>query len=108
MIVAFPTNNQKTINEKIGFSKYILLIDTDTGEKKLLDNPVFEKASHLEKVRDCGENGLETGKILPKILKEYNVQKFYGIKFGEGLLDNLEIYGIEVAFTDKKEIEANL
>ena len=108
MIVAFPTNNQKTINEKIGFSKYILLIDTDTGEKKLLDNPVFEKASHLEKVRDCGENGLETGKILPKILKEYNVQKFYGIKFGEGLLDNLEIYGIKPVYTDKKEIKFNL
>ena len=108
MIVAFPTNNQKTINEKIGFSKYILLIDTDTREKKLLDNPVFEKASHLDRVRNCGENGLETGKILPQILKEYNVKKFYAVKFGEGLLDNLEIYGVEPVFTDKKEIEANL
>ena len=63
MIVAFPTNNQKTINEKIGFSKYILLIDTDTGEKKLLDNPIFENASHLEKVRDCGKTGLKREKF---------------------------------------------
>ncbi len=108
MIVAFPTNNQKTINEKIGFSKYILIIDTDTKEKNLLENPVFEKASHLDKVRDCGENGLETGKILPKLLQEYNVEIFYGLKFGEGLLDNLEIYGIKPVYTDKKEIEANL
>jgi len=108
MIVAFPTNNQKTINEKIGFSKYILIINTDTKEKILLENPVFEKASQLDKVREYGENGLETGKILPKLLKEYNVEKFYGIKFGEGLLDNLEIYGIEPVYTEKKEIEANL
>ena len=107
MVIAFPTNNQRTINEKIGFSKYILIINTDTNEKTLLKNPVFETALKLDKVRDCGENGLETGKILPKLLKEYNVEKFYGLKFGEELLDNLEVY-IEAIVTDKKEIESNL
>ncbi len=107
MRAAFPTNNQKTINEKIGFSKYILIIDTDTNEKILLENPVFEEAMHLKEIRDCGENGLETGKILPKLLKEYNVDVFYGLKFGEGMLDNLEIYGIKPIITDKKEIKAN-
>ena len=108
MRIAFPTNNQKTINEKIGFSKYILIIDTDTNEKALIENPVFEEARNLDKVRDCGENGLETGKILPPLLKKYNVKKFYGLKFGEGMLDNLEVYGITPVITDKKEIEANL
>ena len=108
MRVAFPTNNQKTINEKIGFSKYILIIEIETNEKILLENPVFEEAKKLGKPRDCGENGLETGKILPPLLKKYNVKKFYGLKFGEGMLDNLEIYGITPIVTDKKEIEANL
>ncbi len=108
MIIAFPTNNQKTINEKIGFSKYILIINTDTNEKILLDNPVFEKASQLKKARDCGENGLETGRILPKILKQYNVEFFYASKFGEGLLDTLELYNIKPVYTNKKEVKANL
>ena len=107
MIVAFPTSNQKTINERIAFSKYILIVNTNTNEKKLLENPVF-KDLLLDKARDCGENSLRTGQILPKILKEYNVEKFYGLKIGEGLLDNLEIYGITPIVTEKKEIEANL
>jgi len=108
MIVAFPTNNQKTINERIGFSKYILIVNTNTNETILLENPVFKDALLLDKARDCGENGLRTGQILPKILKEYNVEKFYGLKIGEGLLDNLEIYGITPIVTEKKEIKANI
>jgi len=107
MKIAFPTNNRRTINEKIGFSKYILIIDTNTNEKILIDNPVFERAKEI-KARDCGENALQTGMILPKLLKEYGVEKFYGLKFGEGLLDNLEVYKIKAVVTDKKEIEANL
>ena len=106
MIIAFPTNNQKIINEKIGFSKYILIINTDTNEKILLENPVFEKAKKI-KARDCGENGLGTGIILPPLLKQYNVNIFYALKFGEGILDELEIYGIKPVITDKKEIKAN-
>ena len=107
MRIAFPTNNQKTINEKIGYSKYILIIDTDKNEKILLDNPVFERAKQI-KAHDCGENGLQTGLILPPLLKKYSVEKFIGLKFGEGLLDNLEIYEIKPVVTDKKEIEDNL
>ena len=106
MIIAFPTNNQKTINEKIGFSKYILIINTDTNEKTLLENPVFERAKQI-KARDCGENGLHTGIILPPLLKQYNVEIFYALKFGEGMLDDLEIYGIKPVVTVKKEIKAN-
>jgi len=90
MKIAFPTNNQKTINEKI-----------------LIENPVFEKAKKI-KAKDCGENALGTGEILPPLLKKYGVEIFYGLKFGEGLLDNLEIYGIKPIITDKKEIKANL
>ena len=108
MKVAFPTNNKKTINEKIVFSKYILIIDTDTNEEILIENPVFKEAKNLKEVKDCGENGLETVKILPSILKNYDVKIFYGLKFGEGLLDNLEIFGIKPIITDKKEIKANL
>ena len=107
MIIAFPTNNQKTINEKVGFSKYILIIDTDKNKKILLENPIFERAKKI-KARDCGENALETGKILPPILRQYNIEIFYALKLGEGLLDNLEIYGIKPIITDKKEIEGLL
>ena len=106
MIIAFPTNNQKTINEKVGFSKYILIVNTDKNEKILLENPVFERAKKI-KARDCGENGLRTGEILPPFLQQYNVEIFYALKLGEGLLDELEIYDIKAVITDKKEIKAN-
>ncbi len=34
MIVAFPTNNQKTISSHIGLAKGFLVINTDTNEEK--------------------------------------------------------------------------
>ena len=43
MRVAFPTNNQKTIANHIGLAKGFLIIDTNTGKKFYIENPVLKK-----------------------------------------------------------------
>jgi len=105
MKIAFPTSNQKTICEYIPFCKYIMIIDTDTKEKKLLNNPLYEKVKneHIKK-RECGENAMHTGQILPPILKNEGVDLFVALHLGEGMLDNLEVYGIKYKITQKREI----
>jgi predicted Fe-Mo cluster-binding NifX family protein len=109
MIVAFPTSNEKTICEFIPFCKFFLIYNTDTKEKKLVDNPLFQivKDKHIKK-RDCGENGLHTGEIIPPLLKNYDVELLIAKKLGEGMLDNLEIYGIKYKLTDNTDIQSHI
>ena len=105
MKIAIPTSNKKTICEFIPFCKYFLIIDTETKEEKLIDNPMFEivKKEKIKK-RDCGENGLHTGFIIPPLLKEHSVDLLYARHLGEGLLDNLEINKIEYKIIDEEKI----
>jgi predicted Fe-Mo cluster-binding NifX family protein len=106
MKTAFPTSNEKTICEYIPFCKYFLIYDTETKEKQLIKNPLFEtvKEKNIKK-RDCGENALHTGEIIPPLLKDYGVTLLIARKLGEGLLDNLEIYNIKYRLTDETHIE---
>jgi len=106
MKIAYPTSNQKNICEFIPFCKYILIIDTKTGEKTVLPNPLFEtvKKERIKK-RNCGENGLHTGEILPPLLKKHGVELFIAKTLGEGMLDNLEVYGINYKLTDFNDIK---
>ncbi|GAB6073419.1 NifB/NifX family molybdenum-iron cluster-binding protein [Nautilia lithotrophica] len=109
MKIAFPTSNEKTICEFIPFCKFFLIYDTETKEKKIIDNPLYQivKEKNIKK-RDCGENGLHTGEIIPPLLKNYHIDLFIAIKLGEGMLDNLEIYDIKYKLTDEKEIKSFL
>jgi predicted Fe-Mo cluster-binding NifX family protein len=106
MIIAIPTSNGKTVCEYIPFCKYFLIIDTKKNERKLIDNPMFEKVKneHIKK-RECGENALHTGQFLPTFLKNLNVDILIAKKLGEGMLDNLEIVRIKYKITDKKNID---
>ena len=106
MKVAIPTSNQKTLCEYIPFCKYLMIVDTETKQTELLENPLFErvKKEHIKK-RDCGENGLQTGQILPPLLKEKGVDLLIAMHLGEGLLDNLEVYGIKYKITHKRDIK---
>ena len=106
MKIAIPTSNQKTLCEYIPFCKYLMIIDTETNQTELLENPMFEKVKkeHIKK-RECGENALHTGEILPPLLKEKGVKLIIAMHLGEGLLDNLEVYGIKYKITKKREIK---
>jgi len=110
MRVAFPTNNQKTISKHIGLTKGFLIVDTNSGERFYIENPVMKKIQeeHIKLDGDCGEHGLGTGRVIPPLLKEAGVELFVGREFGEGMLGNLEYFGINTFVTDEKEIETVL
>jgi predicted Fe-Mo cluster-binding NifX family protein len=111
MRVAFPTNNQKTIANHIGLAKGFLIIDTNTGEKFYIENPVLKKI-HEENInlKDLpeGQRGLGTGRVIPPLLAEAGVDVLIARDFGEGMVRNLAYEGIEALETDEKEIEAVL
>jgi predicted Fe-Mo cluster-binding NifX family protein len=67
---------------------------------------MFEKVKnkHIKK-RECGENALHTGQIIPPFLKKLNVEILIAKKLGEGMIDNLEIEDIKYKYTDKNNIE---
>ena len=111
MRVAFPTNNQKTIASHIGLAKGFLIIDTNTGEKFYIENPVLKKI-HEENInlKDLpeGQRGLGTGRVIPPLLAEAGVNVLIARDFGEGMLRNLAYEGIEAIETDEKEIDTVL
>ncbi len=108
MRIAFPTNNQKTIANHIGLAKGFLIIDTDTGEKFYIQNPVLERIQeeniNLKNLPE-GQRGLGTGRVIPPLLKEAGVDIFVARDFGEGMIRNLEFEGIQAMETDEKDIE---
>jgi len=108
MRIAFPTNNQKTIAKHIGLAKGFLIIDTNTGEKFYIENPVLQKINE-EKInlKDLPQNnrGLGVGRIVPILLKEAGVDMFIAYEFGDGMIKNLMLEGIKPAITDLKDID---
>jgi predicted Fe-Mo cluster-binding NifX family protein len=67
---------------------------------------MFEKVKneHIKK-RECGENALHTGQIIPNFLKNLNVDILIAKKLGEGMIDNLELVNIKYKYTDKNNID---
>jgi predicted Fe-Mo cluster-binding NifX family protein len=107
MKAVFPTNDKKTIAPKIGLAKGFLVKDLKTDEEIFIENEkIKELKNKKQKLEgDCGEHGFGVGQILPKKLNELGVEIFVAKKFGEGMLDNLEIYNIKTLATDEREIE---
>ena len=108
MKVAFPTNNQKTIANHIGLAKGFLIVDTDTGERFYIENPVLQRINEegidLKNTRE-GERGLGTGRVIPPLLAEAGVDVLVARDFGEGMVRNLAIEGIKAIQTENKDIE---
>ena len=108
MKVAFPTNNQKTIANHIGLAKGFLIVDTNKGERFYIENPVLQKI-HEENIslknREEGHRGLGTGRVIPPLLAEAGVNVLVAKDFGEGMIKNLAIEGINAIQTDIKNIE---
>jgi len=108
MRIAFPTNNQKTLSSHIGLAKGFLVIDTNTNERFYITNPVMEKIQeeHINlKNLPEGNRGFGTGRIIPPLLAEADVDVLVANEFGEGMARNLEAEGIGFYETDKKDIE---
>jgi predicted Fe-Mo cluster-binding NifX family protein len=106
MKVVIPTNDQKTLAPRIGMAKGYLIIDTKTNQTEYLLNEVLRELikEHKKIHGDCGEHGFGIGQILPKKLKEKNVDLFVAKTFGEGMLGNLDYYGINTFVSKKHNI----
>ncbi|QCT94659.1 hypothetical protein FE773_05550 [Caminibacter mediatlanticus TB-2] len=63
MILAFATTNKKTLCDKVGFCKYIMIYDVNTKKTEYIKNPIYEKAIK-HGYKDCREHALGTGEIL--------------------------------------------
>jgi len=111
MKVAFPTNNQRTIANHIGLAKGFLIIDTHTGEKFYIENPVLKKINeeniNLKELPE-GQRGLGTGRVIPPLLREAGVDVLVARDFGEGMIRNLEFEGIRPLITEENSIEKTL
>jgi len=108
MRVAFPTNNQQTIANHIGLAKGFLIIDTETGEKFFIENPVLKRIQeeHIDlKNTTEGQRGLGSGRVIPPLLAEAGVDMLVSRDFGEGMIRNLEFEGIKGIQTENKDIE---
>ena len=108
MVVAFPTNNQTTIANHIGLAKGFLIVDTNKNEKFYIQNPVMQriKEEHIDlKNTEEGQRGLGTGRVIPPLLAKAGVDVLVARDFGEGMIRNLEDFGIRAYETDKKNIE---
>ncbi len=107
MKIAIPTNDNNTLAPKIGVARGFLIIDLNNNKKEYLENETVIKAIKEKKSLkgNCGEKGLGTGQIIPKKLKEKGVDIFIAKFFGEGMIGNLEYYGIKTITTKKHKIE---
>ena len=107
MRVAFPTNNQQTIANHIGLAKGFLIIDTETGEKFFIENPVLKRIQeeHIDlKNTTEGQRGLGNGRVIPPLLAEAGVDMLVSRDFGEGMIRNLKFEGIRGIQTENKDI----
>lgn len=108
MKVAFPTNNQQTIANHIGLAKGFLIVDTNTGERFYIENPVLkriqEEGIDLKNTQE-GQRGLGTGRVIPPLLAEAGVDVLVSRDFGEGMLRNLAFEGIKAIETENKNID---
>ncbi|NPA10943.1 MAG: iron-molybdenum cofactor-binding protein [Epsilonproteobacteria bacterium] len=103
MIIAFPTNNQKRVASHIGLAKGFLIINSDTQETKFIPNPLRELIS--QESHSHSKRGLQTGRIIPELLRENNVDVFVAKEFGEGMLRNLKFAGITPKTTSVLQID---
>jgi len=92
MKVAFPTEDGRKISEHFGRSKYFLIYDTETKEKKLVENPHGE-----------GPDVVGHAKLLNLLLRE-EVSKVICWNVGVRMREDLRRMGIEVDFTDELDI----
>ena len=107
MRIAFPSNNQKTIANHIGLAKGFLIVDTDTDERFYIENPVLKKIHEegIDLKNTEGHRGLGTGRVIPPLLAEASVDVLVARDFGEGMIKNLALEGINAVESDIKDIE---
>ena len=109
MKVAFPTNKGEKIARHASFCKSFLIIDTKTGEREMVDNPLKTeiKAVAVEKDKSAGRH-LGSGRIISMLLADAGVDLYVYLEAEDNFLFHLQREGINVYVTQEKVIETFL
>lgn len=94
MRIAIPTNDGKTVSEHFGRSNYFFIYDSETKEKKLIDNP------HKENIDDRVGHAL----LLKSLLNE-KIDKVICYNLGMKMMNDLNKVNIGVEFSNEISIE---
>ena len=109
MKVAFPTNNGETIARHASLCKSFLIVDTATGERTTVSNPLKDEKIVPHQGHHHGEEGEKlhrgTGRIVPELLAAQGSGRYVCLEAGAGLQSRLEGRGIGVSVVAEKRIE---
>ena len=109
MKVAFPTNKGEKIARHASFCKSFLIVDTKTGEREMVDNPLKTeiKAVAVEKDKSAGRH-LGSGRIISMILADAGVDLYVYLEAEDNFSFHLQREGMDVYATQEKVIETIL
>lgn len=105
MKVAFPTNKGEKIAKHASFCKSFLIVDTKTGERKMVDNPLKIEIASTDK--NEGRH-LGTGRIISVLLADIEVELYIYLEAEDNFLFHLQREGIDVYASQEKVIEMAL
>jgi len=109
MKIAFPTNKGEKIARHASFCKSFVIIDTKTGEKETVDNPLKkEPTTETVKNERSGGRHLGTGRIISALLADAGVDFYVYLEAEANFLRHLQREGIGIYESQEKVIETAL
>ncbi|MEA3373789.1 MAG: NifB/NifX family molybdenum-iron cluster-binding protein [Campylobacterota bacterium] len=109
MKVAFPTNEGEKIARHASFCQSFLIIDTKTGEREVVDNPLKTEAAATGVEKDkSGGRHLGSGPIISALLADAGVDIYAYLEAEANFLLHLQREGIDLYETQEKVIETAL
>ncbi len=109
MKVAFPTNKGEKIARHASFCQSFLIVDTKTGERTMVDNPLKTEAATAGAKRDKSEGRhLGSGPVVSALLADAGVDLYVYLEAEANFLVHLQREGIDVYEAQEKVIETVL
>ena len=106
MKVAFPTNEGEKIAQHASFCNLFLIIDTKTGEREVVDNPLKTETDTSSVNKDKSEGRhLGTGPIISQLLADKGVNVYAYLEAEANFLLHFQREGIDLYPVKEKAIE---
>ena len=106
MKIAFPTSKGEKIAKHSSFSQSFLIVDTQTGEREMVDNPLKTETKAIGAMRDKSEGRhLGSGRIISVLMAEMGVELYVYLEAEDNFLSHLQREGINVYATQEKQID---
>ncbi len=109
MKIAFPINRGEKIARHVSFCPSFLMIETETGEREIVDNPMKIEGAAVDLKKDKSEGRrLGTGRIISQLFAEKEVDLYVYLEADANFLLHLQNVGIYVYESQEKVIEVAL